>query len=71
MDHVNNLHWTALIEAVILGDGGPNHTATVKALVEAGADRSIGDRDGVTPLAHAEARGFKEIAELIRDSKSD
>ena len=23
LDHVNNLGWTALIEAVILGDGGP------------------------------------------------
>ncbi|MDE2617148.1 MAG: ankyrin repeat domain-containing protein, partial [Burkholderiales bacterium] len=22
LDHVNNLHWTALIEAVVLGDGG-------------------------------------------------
>ncbi len=66
LDHVNNLGWTALIEAVILGDGGPDHVATVKRLVEAGADRSIGDRDGVTPLQHAEARGFTEIAELIR-----
>jgi ankyrin repeat protein len=25
LDHVNNLGWTALIEAVILGDGGPRH----------------------------------------------
>ena len=23
VDHVNNLGWTALLEAVILGDGGP------------------------------------------------
>ncbi|MEP1331061.1 MAG: ankyrin repeat domain-containing protein [Lentilitoribacter sp.] len=70
LDHINNLHWTALIEAVILGDGGANHTETEKALVEAGADISISDRDGVTPLAHAEARGFKEIAALIRGSKN-
>ena len=25
-DHVNKLGWTALLEAVILGDGGPVHT---------------------------------------------
>lgn len=69
LDHVNNLTWTALIEAVILGDGGKNHIATVKALVEAGADISIGDRDDVTPLEHAENRGYKEIAKIIRESQ--
>ena len=26
VDHVNNLGWTALLEAVILGDGGPRRT---------------------------------------------
>lgn len=66
LDHVNNLHWTALIEAVVLGDGGPNHITTVKALVEAGADISLTDRDGVTPLAHAESRGYTKIADIIR-----
>ena len=44
LDHVNNLGWTALLEAIILGDGGPDHTATVRALVEAGANITIGDR---------------------------
>ncbi len=65
LDHINNLYWTALIEAVVLGDGGPDHIATVRALVEAGADITIGDRDGVTPLIHAQARGYVEIAEII------
>ncbi len=65
LDHVNNLGWTALIEAVVLGDGGPDHIATVTALVEAGADIGIADRAGVTPLAHARARGFGEIAAII------
>ncbi len=37
LDHVNNLHWTALIEAIVLGDGGPRHQATVRALLDAGA----------------------------------
>ena len=65
LDHINNLGWTALIEAVILGDGGPDHQATVSALVEAGADPSIADRDGRTPLDLARSRGYDRIAEII------
>jgi uncharacterized protein len=65
LNHVNNLGWTALIEAVILGDGGPRHQMTVAHLVKAGADRSIADRDGVTALAHAKARDFREIVKLL------
>lgn len=65
LDHVNNLGWTALLEAVVLGNGGPDHVATVQVLLAAGADPTIPDRDGVTPLAHAEAMGFAEIAALL------
>jgi ankyrin repeat protein len=65
LDHVNNLGWTALMESVILGNGGRNHQQVVRLLVEAGADRSITDRDGVTPLVHARARGYSEIARLL------
>jgi ankyrin repeat protein len=50
IDHVNNLGWTALLEAVILGDGGPAHTEIVGLLVAAGANVKIADRQGVTPL---------------------
>ncbi len=53
LDHINNLRRTALIEFVILGDSGPNHIKTVQILVDAGADKSIPDRDGNTPLKHA------------------
>jgi uncharacterized protein len=65
LDHVNNLGWTALIEAVVLGDGGPDHQATVRALVQAGADATIADRDGQTPLMLAIDRGYVEIASII------
>ncbi len=65
LDHVNNLGWTALIEAVVLGDGGPDHVATVAALVNAGADKDIADRQGVTPLNHAQERGYQEMVELL------
>lgn len=66
LDHVNNLAWTALIEAVVLGDGGPDHVKTVQILVDAGADKSIGDRDGVTPLQHAMSRGYAEMVEILK-----
>jgi ankyrin repeat protein len=65
LDHVNNLSWTALIEAVILGDGGPDHTETVRALVEAGADATIPDGMGRTPLDLARARGYAEMIPIL------
>lgn len=64
VDHVNDLGWTALLEAVILGDGGPVHQEIVGLLVDAGA-KNIPDRDGKTPLDHARARGFGAMAERI------
>lgn len=65
VDHVNQLGWTALLEAVILGDGGRDHEEVVELLVTAGADPELADRDGVTALAHAERRGFAGIAGLL------
>lgn len=67
LDHVNNLGWTALIEAVVLGDGGPDHVKRVRTLVKAGADRTIADRDGVTPLQHPRARGYDASVAILRD----
>lgn len=65
IDHVNNLGWTALLEAIILSDGGPNHQETVKILITHDVDVNIADLDGVTPLALARRRGFTHIAELL------
>jgi hypothetical protein len=65
LDHVNNLDWTALIEVVVLGDGGENHIKSLKALLDGGADRTIGDGNGVTPLQHAKSRGFADMAALL------
>lgn len=66
LDHINNLGWTALIESIVLGDGGRRHTDTLKALVEAGANVDIGDRNGQTPLALARSRGYKEMALILQ-----
>ena len=65
LDHVNNLHWTALIEAVVLGDGKARHQAVVTALLGAGADTSLADRDGKTPLQLARSRGYVGIVALL------
>ena len=65
VNHVNNLGWTALLEAVILGDGGEAHTEIVRMLLEAGADTSIADREGVTALEHARERGYAEMVRLL------
>jgi ankyrin repeat protein len=68
LNHVNNLGWTALMEAVVLGNGGANHTATVRELVEAGADVNIADKQGATPLQHARRRGYVEMARILENA---
>jgi ankyrin repeat protein len=65
LDHVNNLGWTALIESIVLGDGGQRHTATLKALVDAGANINLADRSGDTPLTLAKRRGFAEMVAIL------
>jgi len=68
LNHVNNLGWTALMESIVLGNGGANHTATLRALVEAGADVNIADRQGITPLQHARRRGYVEMARILENA---
>jgi ankyrin repeat protein len=65
LDHVNNLHWTALIEAIVLGDGGPRHQATLAALLGAGASTALADRAGRTPLQLARDRGHREMVRML------
>ena len=65
-DHVNRLGWTALLEAIVLGDGGRRHAETVRALVRGGVDVNVPDSDGVRPLRHAEQRGYDSIAAILR-----
>lgn len=69
IDHVNNLGWTALLEAIILGDGGLRHTDVVRLLVEAGADINLADSNGVTPLEHAQQRGYENIIKILEGSE--
>lgn len=66
LDHVNDLGWTALLEAIVLGHGGREHQEIVRILLDAGADRDIADGRGVTPLQHAQRRGYDEIVALLQ-----
>ena len=65
LDHVNNLHWTALIEAIVLGDGGARHQASLKALLDAGASTQLTDRSGATPLQLARSRGYIAMVQML------
>ncbi|GIP34926.1 hypothetical protein J2TS4_41360 [Paenibacillus sp. J2TS4] len=65
VNHINRLQWTALMEAVILGNGGEKHQTIVQLLVDHGADVHISDGEGITPLEHAQKRGFEEIANIL------
>ena len=65
LNHVNNLHWTAAIEAVVLGDGGPRHQETLRALIAAGANLQLTDRQGNTPLQLAKSRGYREMVLML------
>lgn len=65
LDHVNNLHWTAVIESIVLGNGGARHQATLRALLDAGASTRLADRDGRTPLQLARGRGFAAMVDML------
>jgi len=65
LDHVNNLHWTAAIEAVVLGDGGLRHQKTLQALIAAGANLQLTDRLGNTPLQLARSRGYGAMVQML------
>ena len=65
LDLVNNLHWTAVIESIVLGNGGARHQASLKALISAGASLTLTDRQGNTPLQLAKSRGYGEMVKML------
>ena len=68
LDHVNNLGWTAVIESIVLGDGGPRHVDTLKSLIQAGANLNLADRQGQTPLALAQARRYGAMVDMLKQA---
>jgi len=65
VNHVNNLGWTALLEAIVLNNGGKEQQQTIQLLIDHGADVNIPDGYGVTPLQHARKMGFSEIENIL------
>ncbi len=66
LDHVNNLGWTAVIEAIVLGDGGSNHQRSLRHLLDAGANPNLPDKSGATPLQLAQGRGYHAMVDMLR-----
>jgi ankyrin repeat protein len=65
LDHVNRLGWTALMEAIVLGDGSKKYQEIIQILKDAGAKLDIPDFNGTSPLQHAKQRGFNEIVKIL------
>lgn len=69
IDHINRLGWTALMEAVVLGNGNKKYAEIVQLLVDAGCNVNIPDQNGVTALQHAKSRGYSEITAILQQAK--
>ncbi len=70
VNHVNNIGWTALLEAIILNNGDEKQQRIVQMLIEHGANVNISDKDHITPLQHAVERNFKEIIKILLQAKA-
>lgn len=65
VNHTNLCGWTPMLEAIILGDGGPRQQDIVRLLIAAGADPTMTDQWGVSPLQHAQQKGYNELADIL------
>lgn len=65
LDHVNNLRWTAVIESIVLGNGGKNHIDTLGHLIQAGANINLADGNGQSPLKLAKMRGYSTMVKML------
>ncbi len=66
LDHVNDLGWTAMLEAVILGDGGRSTRTSCRSFSMPAPTPRSPTSDGVTPLQHAQRRDHDRLASILR-----
>lgn len=66
INHVNNLGWTALLEAVLLAKHNHNQHEIVKLLVKHNANKEIRDKNGLTAIDHAKRLGYNDIVKLLQ-----
>ena len=67
VNFVNHLGWTALLEVVIYGRDHKAYQEIVGLLLDHGAEPGLSDKDGVTPLEHAQRRNLTLIIPLLLD----
>lgn len=65
VDHVNDLGWSALQEAVVLGDGGFLYTDIIRKLMYYGANPDLKDNEGKTGKDWASSRGEDKVVDLL------
>ncbi|HGJ5899737.1 ankyrin repeat domain-containing protein [Arsenophonus apicola] len=68
VNHVNRLGWTALIEAIILGDGSNKYVQIVQQLINGGADVNLTDNLGNTPLKLAKQKGYQQLVHILQNA---
>lgn len=62
VDHADRSGWTPLLAAILLREPDAAQAEIVRLLLAAGADPSLADPWGVSPLRHARQRGAFAIA---------
>lgn len=67
VNHVNQLGWTALLEAVVLGNDGFLYQEIVEELVVKGADITIQDFDGNTAVDYAKNQQMANIYSILTE----
>ena len=65
VNHMNDLGWSALQEAVILGNGGFLYRDIIRKLMQFGADPDLKDHEGKTAKDWAVSRGEHSVIELL------
>lgn len=68
IDHINRLGWTALMEAVLLGDGSARYAEIVSILIKAGCNTAIPDKNGISALEHARRKSYTDIVRLLEQA---
>lgn len=67
INHINDLGWTALQEAVVLGDGGSLYSLIIRMLMNNEADPTTRDHDEKTAIDWAREYGHDEILAILED----